>query len=546
MPMNTMMKYFIYARKSSEDKNRQVSSIEDQVSEVTRLARSLQLNIVDVITESRSAKKPGRKGFNEMLERIHRGEATGILCYKLDRLSRNALDGGQISWMLQNNVIQHIQTCNGEFKPSDNVLLMQVELGVATQYVKDLKANVSRGTRCKAERGWNPAPVLPVGYKHNPLYLANESKREIVPDPKNFEKVFQLWQLLLTGAYSIIDLKREGDALGLKNKNGKPFALNTYHHLFKKSFYAGYFYWKDERGERKEYLGKHKPMVSYSEFVKAQKIIGNYSNHSRKREHLFPYRGLIRCGECSGTVTSTYIHQVICTKCKHKYSIKTNTKCRKCKTDYAEMKQPSEVIKRYYHCTKKIRKNCSQGCIEEHHIERTILKALEGISISNKYYQWGIETIKRMDDEAEKNSSLLPSLLRQEQELETRLTGFIEMKADGDIDNIRFRSMSDDIKERLDKLKQTIRVHQEQEVRWKLVAEQGFEYCNNAINIFKKGDENEKKRIVSKIGLNLTLLDKKIDIITPKHLLGIKKYELGHTNKMCGLNLKIMLKNIVI
>ena len=45
-------KYILYARKSSEDKNRQVTSIEDQIKELTRIARENDIQIVEIISES--------------------------------------------------------------------------------------------------------------------------------------------------------------------------------------------------------------------------------------------------------------------------------------------------------------------------------------------------------------------------------------------------------------------------------------------------------------------------------------------------------------
>ena len=53
---------------------------------------------------------PGRPIFNDMLRRIQTGEAQGIICWKVDRLARNPVDGGQIQWLLQQGVIAHIQT----------------------------------------------------------------------------------------------------------------------------------------------------------------------------------------------------------------------------------------------------------------------------------------------------------------------------------------------------------------------------------------------------------------------------------------------------
>lgn len=60
--------------------------------------------------EKQSAKLPSRPVFDDMIARVERGEAQGIVCWKLDRLSRNPVDSGKISWLLQQGVIQHIKT----------------------------------------------------------------------------------------------------------------------------------------------------------------------------------------------------------------------------------------------------------------------------------------------------------------------------------------------------------------------------------------------------------------------------------------------------
>jgi len=79
-----MQKFFLYARKSTDVEDKQMRSIEDQISELRAFAKRENLEIVDIFIEKQSAKIPGRPIFNEMLKRIEKGEANGILAWHPD------------------------------------------------------------------------------------------------------------------------------------------------------------------------------------------------------------------------------------------------------------------------------------------------------------------------------------------------------------------------------------------------------------------------------------------------------------------------------
>lgn len=120
MPKPEKLRYVLYARKSSESEDRQIQSIDDQVSYLTKLANAEGLQIVDVLTEAKSAKQPyGRIKFSEMMDRIEQGHYDGILSWKLDRLSRNSADSGRLQWLVQSGVIKVIRTAEREYTPSN-------------------------------------------------------------------------------------------------------------------------------------------------------------------------------------------------------------------------------------------------------------------------------------------------------------------------------------------------------------------------------------------------------------------------------------------
>src|SRR5438309_1125652 len=133
------MRFVLYARKSSENEERQIQSIDDQVHILKQLALERGFEIVEEITESKSAKAPGnRPGFDRMLSHIEKGHADGVLVWSINRLSRNPIDSGKLSWLLQTGVLRIIQTPEKPYLPTDNVLIFSVETGVANQYILDL------------------------------------------------------------------------------------------------------------------------------------------------------------------------------------------------------------------------------------------------------------------------------------------------------------------------------------------------------------------------------------------------------------------------
>src|SRR3989344_609725 len=93
-------KYFLYARKSTEDDDHQIMSIEAQLFELHEYARRENLEILQEFQESKSAKKPGRELFNEMMSRIDEMDGVGILAWHPDRLARNSVDGGRIIYLV--------------------------------------------------------------------------------------------------------------------------------------------------------------------------------------------------------------------------------------------------------------------------------------------------------------------------------------------------------------------------------------------------------------------------------------------------------------
>ena len=121
------MKYCLYARKSTEQDEKQALSIESQVKEMLAIADRENLDIVDIRREAHSAKDSGQRPvFKELLEDIRRERFNGILVWHPDRLSRNAGDLGSLVDLMDQKLVVQIRTYGQTFTntPSEKFLLM--------------------------------------------------------------------------------------------------------------------------------------------------------------------------------------------------------------------------------------------------------------------------------------------------------------------------------------------------------------------------------------------------------------------------------------
>ena len=138
--MNTLSKkYFIYARKSTDDKDHQIRSLPDQLAELRELARKEQIDVVDVFIEKQTAKIPGRPIFTNMLDRVEAGEASGILAWHPDRLARNSVDGGRVIYLVDTGKITDLKFPTFWFDATpQGKFMLSISFGQSKYYVDNL------------------------------------------------------------------------------------------------------------------------------------------------------------------------------------------------------------------------------------------------------------------------------------------------------------------------------------------------------------------------------------------------------------------------
>lgn len=491
------IKYFVYARKSSEGDERQVQSIPDQIRENDITVKRYGVKVVDVLTEEGSAKEPGKRPiFDQMLMRIKKGEANGIICWNLNRLSRNPVDSGKLQWMLQQEVIQSILTPNREYKPSDNAIIFSVESGSANQFILDMKVGVRRGINSKIKKGL--APILaPLGYLNTKHEVRGENY--IIKDPERFDLVKKAWGLMLTGEYTIPKLlKIVNGEWGLrtrksKHRGGNPINKSTMYNMLTNIFYTGLFLYKGEIGN-----GTHEPMITMDQFDLVQKLLGRYGK-PRAKTHFFTYTGVMTCGECKSGITA----------CEKTKLIKTKNVLK----DY-----------KFYHCShrKQGTENCSQRkFIPEAKLEKMIRAKIDKYTISPKFRDWALLILQEVHSkDADEQEKIYKSQLNELETIQRELDNLITMRMRELIDDDQYSVRKKILSDKIVILKKKTAETQAQAYNWLEHAERAFNFACDAKAKFDDPNTSpeDKKAILITLGWNHTIINEKLLILQAKWL----------------------------
>jgi site-specific DNA recombinase len=480
-----MARFFLYCRKSLEAEDRQVLSLQSQTGELEVVAKRLDIKILEVLSESRSAKTPGRPVFNDMMKRLRRGEADGILCWKLDRLARNPIDAGTVIWAVNEDGIKIVTPGQTFQKGDESLMMMWLELGMAHKYVVDLSRNIRRSVGTKVGLGWKPGRAG-LGYLNHRL---EDGRAVIIEDPKRFSICRRMWELLLTRQYSVTAIvDRASNEWGLRGRRTRkraerPVSKSTTYQMFIDPFYYGEFEYP--KGSGQLYKGNHKPMVTKAEFDLAQEILGRV-DRARPQKHQFAFIGLIRCGECGAMITA-----------EEKYKRQLNGNIH---------------YYIYYHCTKRRTPRCTQRAITETVLVDQIRRFLATIEISQSFAEWAIRHIQDVSEaEHAEEASAMTRLMERSKEIRQSLDELTRMRYGRLIEDEEFQRERRVLALEKSRLEEEIKKgsHTQQ---WREEIKFIYDSLLDISARFTDAATEERRGLLLRIGSHLVLKDKKLNI----------------------------------
>jgi len=458
----------IYARVSSKGQEKEGFSIPAQIELLENYASKNSFNIIKKFTESETAKKAGRKAFNEMLAYIKEKNINIILVEKTDRLYRNFKDyilledikGLEIHLVKEGTILS-------ENSKSHEKLIHGFKVLIAKNYIDNLREEINKGREEKIKQGGYPHKA-PVGYKN----IRINSKAEVVIDKEKAVFVKRLFELYASG-FSAKEAQRKLIDEGLYS-NEKVYAKSAILKILHDPFYIGKMEIKGVI-----YDGKHEPLISIDLYNKVQKMF----NQSKARTHdvQFDYTGLIKCGHCGCQLT-------------------------------AELKKGKYI---YYHCTGKRGGNCKKDYIRQEDIEKVFAALIDKIahSIPDDLFEEIKQVIKDMQrTKADYEEITQESILKQINTLKKRIDSLYADKLDGIITQEFWEEKHNKWQQEKDLLYAKLQSISKTSDRFYEGSNLLLKFVKDAPQLYSRSCPDKKRAILNLIGSNFVYKDKKLSV----------------------------------
>ena len=469
------MKYFIYTRKSTDSEERQILSIESQLSELKEFAAKEKLEIVASLCEAQTAKEPGRKIFGEMLDRICAGEASGILAWHPDRLAKNSIDGGKIIYLLDTGKILDLKFPTFWFDSTpQGKFMLSIAFGQSKYYIDNLSENIKRGHRQKLKNGLWPQ-MAPLGY------LNNKETKQIYLDEGKASLIKKTFEAYASGNHTLKNLQKIINGLGLRGRRDGLLSVSNFQYMLQNPFYYGIIRYNGEF-----YNGKHEPIITKKLFDECQEAMKRKSKPQKvDGMKFFLYRGFFHCGECGFTITA-------------------DRKIKKSGKQYV-----------YYYCTKKNPNHiCSQNVFtREEKISSQVKTEIQKVSLPDDWAKNMLLELDKEKEQAKKESEVfVQNLQNQKAEIEQKIENLLNLYIEGKwltIEEYQAKKQKL-LNEKLD-TEQKIRDFERMGNNWlEPIREMIFE-AKQAKILLSQGDNQQILTFLKNVGSNFILKDKKFN-----------------------------------
>lgn len=465
------MKAFLIARVSDPS---QRSALPAQILRLEEYSDRLELDS-ELHSFDETAYKDDRRKFQEIVDKIMACEVKCIVVFdKIDRFTRDS--SSETVRIFKEKAKAGVLELHF---PSDGLILSEnspacdmARFGMGTvfgeYYSGAIRDNVKRKIEQKLHDGEWPGRA-PIGY----LNITIDKKKDIIPDPERRGYVEKMFQLRSKGVSlrAIAKVMKE-DGLVSSTKSRRPLNSGQIDAILKNPFYHGIMNY-----DGGQYSHRYEPLISKALFDTVQRINETrafFKNKTITRE-TFTFNGILKCAHCGCSISS--------------YKKKGHT---------------------YMRCTK-ARGECPQIHIAESEIMPQVTKILGRLHFGADVVNKVIDTLK---EERSNNQLYYKNAIEQTRkkygELERRKSVLYEDRLVGRITEVDYDKYVNRIESEMKELDERALRLALEDKSFELKADYLLKLADNAEELFKSSQPEQKAKILKLLLANLTLDQKRL------------------------------------
>ena len=283
-----MRTYLGYIRVSTQRQGTQGVSLQEQRAAIERYAQRQGLTISAWYEERVTAAKRGRQVFSEVLKKLARGKASGIIIHKIDRGARNLKDWAELAELIDRGIEVHFAHDALDLRSRGGRLSADIQAVVAADFIRNLREETRKGFYGRLKQGLYPLRA-PIGYRD----MGRGRAKEI--DPIQGPLVRATFELYATGEWNFDTLQAEMRRRGLHSYSNRPISKAGLTTILNNPFYTGLI---QLRKTRESFEGIHKPLISRALYDAVQTVLRGRRAGTVPLRYDFVFKQMVRCGTC--------------------------------------------------------------------------------------------------------------------------------------------------------------------------------------------------------------------------------------------------------
>ena len=298
------MKAAIYCRVSSEDQEREGTSLQTQLNACLDYCQEKGYEVCQSFSEAYSGLTLERPKLNELRELVRAGDIDVIVCYCLDRLSRDPGHGVILTQELEKHRVA-LETVTEDVDNSELGKLISYIRGYASKVeAEKIRERTMRGKRAKAKEGKIPHGGFArlYGYDYD-----RTSKKRIANETEAYW-VKQIYELLVNEGLSTNAITYRLRALNAPTKHSRYWNRSSVVGILKNPAYTGKTYaftflqGTNRRKPQSEWIEipDATPAIITEELFEAAqtRLQSNHEKSKRNTKQQYLLRGHLYCRQC--------------------------------------------------------------------------------------------------------------------------------------------------------------------------------------------------------------------------------------------------------